>query len=101
MFKRTISAIVLAFCLVGISDADLPDFTGLVEEVAPAVVKINTIGSIETNNEQPQIREQMPDIFRELLQQRRRPTTPARTMGSGFVISSDGYILTNHHVIDG
>jgi serine protease Do len=101
VFKQFTLALFLTAFLVSTSHAGLPDFTGLVEEVAPAVVKINTIGSIETNNEQPQIREQMPDIFRELLQQRRRPTTPARTMGSGFVISSDGYILTNHHVIDG
>ncbi len=101
MFKQFILALFLVVFLVGSSDADLPDFTELVEEVAPAVVKINTVGSVETGNGQPQLREQMPDIFRELLQQRRRPPTPTRTMGSGFVISSDGYILTNHHVIDG
>lgn len=99
MFKRFIFVVALTSSLVGVSNANLPDFTDLVEDVAPAVVKINTVGLAETNSRE--LQEQMPDIFRELLQQRRRPSAPTRTMGSGFVISSDGYILTNHHVIDG
>jgi serine protease Do len=101
VFKRFIFVVALISSLVGVSNANLPDFTDLVEDVAPAVVKINTVGLGETNSRELQLQEQMPDIFRELLQQRRRPSAPTRTMGSGFVISSDGYILTNHHVIDG
>ena len=101
MFKRFIFVVALTSSLVGVSNANLPDFTDLVEDVAPAVVKINTVGLAETNSTELQLQGQMPDIFRELLQQRRRPSAPTRTMGSGFVISSDGYILTNHHVIDG
>ena len=76
----------------------LPDFTELVEKAAPAVVKINT-NSVQNNSDGGSFQRQMPDIFRELLDPRRRPSRPAQTMGSGFVISSDGFILTNHHVV--
>lgn len=90
----------------------LPDFTRLVEEVGPAVVKIDTtIGTRRSAQRDSAVpgEEDIPEIFRRFFGPGfqmpgpggpRGPAPRGRSMGTGFIISDDGYVLTNHHVID-
>jgi serine protease Do len=85
-----------------------PDsFADLAEKLSPAVVNITTTTTVMRRSQGmiPQAPQGSPfeDLFRDFLdrgnpQERPRSTT---ALGSGFIISADGYIVTNNHVIDG
>jgi serine protease Do len=114
--NRTLILKICVVVLIAFSGAanarvtGLPDFTSLVEEAGPAVVNIRVTqfgeraDRGETDMQSPHGQEDIPEFFRRFFDV---PGAPNRGQpdrqgaGSGFIIESDGYIITNHHVIDG
>ncbi|MDW7690973.1 Do family serine endopeptidase [Flammeovirgaceae bacterium SG7u.111] len=77
------------------------DFTGTAERVTPAVVHIRSEITRTTSSRGGQ---EIPPIFRyffdDQVPQQRQQMRPSEATGSGVIISKDGYILTNNHVIE-